>query len=207
MQQIFSYSEFPNVEEKAGCYSLFLDWTRIRKSDFESDLQKRADLINAIFRVYTPNPIFLNAHRQFFDKKQNFGETYSGDIKYDDIRSINLPSQFVENFEVFLAFLDFVKTLIIPLYIGKSKNLNRRLKQHRDYLTTQSFGTSYEIDIEEIERFKNFSDRFSSILKENKLLGLRTSMLSARIVYLKDSEITEFETNLNYIYKPLFGLR
>lgn len=207
MQKIFSYSEFSKIEEKAGCYCIYLDWSRIREADFKNDIQKRLDLINAIFKVYTPNPIFVNATRKFFDKKQSFGENYSGTITYDEIRAINLPSTTVENFNCFIAFLEFLQTLIIPLYIGKTKNLNRRLTQHMDYLGSKKLSLDTDLDSNDKEKFKKFSDRFSNIFNQCKTLGLKTTMISSRIVYLEESQITEFESNLNYIYKPLFGLR
>lgn len=207
MQSIFSYSEFSKIEERAGCYTIFLDWSRIRESDFANDIQKRTDFLNAIFKVYMPNPIFVNASRHLFDKKQSFGESYSGSIKHDDIRELVLPCSIVDNFNTFLAFLEFLKTLIIPLYIGKTKNLNRRLKQHVDYLSSHNLSAEVDLENSEVDRLKNFSERFSYTLNECKTLGLRTVMISARIVYLEENEITEFESNLNYIYKPLFGLR
>jgi hypothetical protein len=207
MKKNFSYSEFSKIEEKAGCYCIYLDWSRIREEDFKNDIQKRLDLINAIFKVYTPNPIFVNATRQFFDKKQSFGESYSGPITYDEIRVIVLPCTIVENFSSFFAFLEFLQTLIIPLYIGKTKNLYRRLAQHMDYLSTKKLSLDTDLDGNEKEKFTKFSDRFSIIFNECKILGLKTTMISSRIVYLEESQITEFESNLNYIYKPLFGLR
>ena len=103
--------------------------------------------------------------------------------------------------------MNFVNSLIIPIYIGKSKNLNRRLKQHVDFLNNSKTYKSSTIENVDIDALKNFSDRFGNILNECAHLGLRTNMLSVQIIYLEEKLITEFESNLNYIFKPLFGLK
>ncbi len=206
MNDIFSYSDLTSIEEKSGCYCWYIDWSRIRKSDYENDVNRRVKLINSIFKVYSPNPIFINSHKQMFEKTQYFGETYSGLIKYDGFRTFNSDSIVCQNYDVFMSFINFVNSLIIPIYIGKSKNLNRRIKQHVDFLENVNI-TRLSSNEEGIESLKNFSERFSIILDENKTLGLKKNMLSVKIIYLDEALITDFEYNVNYIFKPLFGLK
>jgi len=207
MLEYFSYSDTGKIKESPGCYSWYIDWTKIRRKDFEYDLNKRVDLINAIFKVYTPNPIFVNATRKMNYKTQYFGELYVGALEHKENRTINSSSRLALDYNLFLNFLDFTKSLIIPLYIGKSKNLNRRIKQHVEYLEDAKTILNFDIEKSEKEELKNFSERFSIIAKDCSNLGLRTNMLSVKIVYLDEDSITEFESNLNYLYKPLFGLK
>jgi len=207
MQEIFKYSDIDSIIEKPGCYCWYIDWTRIRKSDFENDQLKRENIINAIFKVYSPNPIFINATRKIYEKTQYFGETYFGTLKYDDSQKNSVISKISSDTNLFFTFLHFTNSLIIPLYIGKSKNLKRRIKQHVDYLEDTKSINNIDLDISDNEALKNFSERFGRILNECVTLELRTNMLSVKLVYLKEDEITEFESNLNYLYKPLFGLK
>jgi len=207
MIDCISYSDISKIKEKPGCYSWFIDWTNIRHSDFEKDTNKRLDLINAIFKVYEPNPIFVNATRQLNERTQQFGDIYEGILDYRNNKTFNSTNRIANDFNLFLIFLNFTKCLIIPLYIGKSKNLNRRIKQHVEYLEDAKTLINSDLEKSDKEDLKNFSDRFSLIAKDCTSLGLRTNMLSVNLVYLEEENITEFESNLNYLYKPLFGIK
>ena len=207
MLESFSYSDIVKIKDQPGCYCWYIDWTKIRRTDFENEVDKRTDLINSIFKVYAPNPIFINATRQFYDKVQYFGDIYEGTLDYKSIRSDSSISRLAKEYKLFLSFLDFTEALIIPLYIGKSKNLNRRIKQHVEYLEDAKSISFFENENTEKEELKNFSERFGMILKDCGILGLRTNMLSLKIVYLEEENISEFEANLNYLYKPLFGIK
>jgi hypothetical protein len=207
MLEYFSYSDINKIKETPGCYCWYIDWTKIRRKDFENDIKKRVDLVNAIFKVFTPNPIFVNATRKINSKNQYFGENYEGTLEHKGNRINNLNSKLALDYNLFLSFLDFTQSLIIPLYIGKSKNLNRRIKQHVEYLEDAKAILNFDIETFEKEELKNFSERFSMITKDCSNLGLRTNMLSVKLVYLEEDSITEFESNLNYLYKPLFGIK
>lgn len=203
----FSYHQCDSIEAKSGCYSWFIDWTHIRKTDFEYDELKRVKLIEAIYEVYSPNPISIEAFREGFGKKQMFGEVYSGGISIVGGKSTKNIINICKNSNVFFSYLDFVNSLKIPLYIGKSKNLNRRIKQHLDFLDDFGLISLTVSDEEEREVLKNFSQRFQSVLTVCSDLGLRPNMLSVNIIYIEEDIITDFEYHLNRVYRPLFGLK
>ena len=207
MSKSFSFADFEQIEEQPGCYGLYIDWNRIKESDFQNDANRRSDFINAIFKVYAPNPIFINAARQIFNKKQYFGEHYEGTLSYSEIRINDIESRLSKSYTLFRAFLEFTNFFVVPIYIGKSKNLNRRIKQHMYYLENSKIINDLETESADVDSFKNFSERFAFIMKDCTPLGLRTAMFSVRLVYLEENEITEFESNLNYLYRPLFGLK
>lgn len=207
MLECFSYSEVSKIKQASGCYCWYIDWTQIRRKDFEDDINKRIDLLNAIFKVYTPNPIFVSATRKMQTKTQHFGEYYEGTLEHKENRTNDLNSKIALDYNLFSCFLDFTQSLIIPLYIGKSKNLNRRIKQHIEYLEDTKIVFSSDIEKFEKEELKNFSERFSMIAKDCGYLGLRTNMLSVKLVYMEEDSITEFESKLNYLYKPLIGIK
>jgi hypothetical protein len=164
-------------------------------------------LIEAIYKVYSPNPFWIEAYRGRGGKKQMFGEDYSGEISFVGSKTTASFASICENFDIFLGYLDFVNTLKIPLYIGKSKNLNRRIKQHLDFLDDYGLISLTVPDEEEREVLKNFSQRFQSVLKVCAGLGLRPNMLSVNIIYMEEGKITDFEYHLNRVYRPLFGLK
>lgn len=203
----YSYIQSDCIEAKPGCYSWFIDWTHIRKSDFEYDKVKRVKLIEAINEVYTPNSFSIDAYREGVGNQQKFGEIYSGNMSFVGSKSSKNFSNICENYDTFLGYLGFVNSLIIPLYIGKSKNLNRRIKQHLDFLDDIGLISLTVPDEEERDVLKNFSQRFQNILTLCADLGLRPNMLSVNIIYLEEEKITDFEYHLNRVYRPLFGLK
>jgi len=203
----FLYYELVNILPKAGCYSWYIDWTQIKTHEYEHDYSKRTKFIEAIIDVYSPNPLFAHAVREGLGNTQEFGEKYEGTL--DFIRGLRRENiiKIAENFDVFIGFLNFVSSLIIQLYIGKSKNLNKRIKRHLNFLNDADSQSDSEIESTEREILKNFSQRFNKTLKANRPLGLRDHMLSVKVIYLPEEFISEFEKNLNYIYKPMFGIR
>jgi hypothetical protein len=71
----------------------------------------------------------------------------------------------------------------------------------------KNIASDLDLDVSEQEILKNFSQRFNKILQRNRVLGLRDHMLSIKVIYLPEELISSFEKNLNYIYKPIFGIR
>jgi hypothetical protein len=201
----FPYSAFDNIKEESGCYCWYIDWARIRPSDFEMDVKKRVNLVNAMFKLYAPNPIWVDGVKMLNKTKQSFGEMYEGKLESKLLRSNDSYCKLATDIFLFWSFLEFSKSLIIPLYIGKSKNLKLRIKQHTAYLFNPNADITYETSEKEI--LKNFSERFNNVAKECGNLGLKPHMLSVKLIYLKEENISEFESNLNYLYKPLFGIK
>ena len=163
--------------------------------------------MEAIFDVYSPNSLYVEVRREGFGNNQEFGELYKGslDIRTKDQNlSIN---DITSDFEIFFNFLKCVSETVVPLYIGKSKNLHQRIKQHVDFLNDAD--NQKHSDLEQLDRelLKNFSQRFNRTLQKNKHKGLRDHMLAVKMIYLSEFFISEFEKNLNFIYKPLFGIR
>jgi hypothetical protein len=208
MTEDFPYSAFNNIKEEPGCYCWYIDWTNIRLSDFEKNKVNRLNLLRAIFDVYAPNSIYVEASRKFYERTQHFGEKYEGPIGY--IKHDKLPSMtefLAEDFNLFKAFIYSTKSLIIPIYIGKSKNLKSRIKQHVEFINLKEAVGNLGIDNLEQEVLKNFSERFKNLKKKFSNLGLRQNMLSVKLIYMAEDKITEFESSLNHLYKPLFGIK
>jgi len=203
----FLYHEIDNILPKAGCYSWYIDWTQIKAQDYEHEESKRTKFIEAIIDVYSPNPLSAHAFRKGHGNTQEFGEKYEGTLDFISIFRGGNIIKITENFDIFIGFLNFVTSLIVPLYIGKSRNLNQRIKRHINFLNDADSQTDPDIETSEREILKNFSQRFNNTLKENRPLGLRDHMLSVQVIYLPEEFISEFEKNLNYIYKPMFGIR
>jgi hypothetical protein len=151
--------------------------------------------------------LFAHAVREGHGNTQEFGEKYEGTLDFIRVLHRENIIKIAEDFDVFMGFLNFVTSLVVPLYIGKSKNLNQRIKRHLNFLNDADSQGDTDIESTEREILKNFSQRFNKTLKANRPLGLRDHMLSVQVIYLPEEFISEFEKNLNYIYKPMFGIR
>ncbi len=204
---IYLYHELHNIFPKPGCYCWFIDWSQIQKQEYKNDEAKRRGLIKAIADVYSPNSLSVQTIREGIGNIQEFGEIYEGTLDFTGSLSEKDIVNVAKDFDVFLSYLQFVSSIIFPLYIGKSKNLNQRIKRHIDYLNDADNQSNIELEISEREILKNFSQRFNKTLQKNKFLGLREHMLSIKVIYMEEELISSFEKNLNYIYKPIFGIR
>jgi hypothetical protein len=206
-QSKYLYYEFDKILSGPGCYIWYIDWTQIKQQDYQQDHTKRINLIEAIFDVYSPNSLYVEAKREGFGNNQEFGELYAGSLNIRTKDQQILIQDVTSDFELFCSFLKTVTEIVVPLYIGKSKNLNQRIKQHVDFLNDADNQKHSDLEIFDRELLKNFSQRFNRNLQINKHKGLRDHMLGVKVIYLPENYISEFEKNLNFIYKPFFGIR
>jgi hypothetical protein len=204
---VYLYHELHNILPSSGCYCWFIDWSQIQKQEYKNSESKRRGLIQAIANVYSPNSLLVKASREGLGNIQEFGESYEGALIFSGCLSEKDIVNVSRDFDVFYSYLGILSSIIFPLYIGKSKNLNKRVRRHIDYLNDADNQSNLDLDYSEQEILKNFSQRFNKILQRNRVLGLRDHMLSIKVIYLPEELISSFEKNLNYIYKPIFGIR
>lgn len=206
MGKIFSRDKVDLVQEVPGCYIWYFNIARIREEDF-TEVQSRKNLLEAVFSIHQPNSMSVNVSRLLQkDKVQQFGENYSGYVSIDD-QSVISFSEIVTNADTFKLFLQITESLPIPLYIGKSENLKRRLNQHNSFL--QSIPSSYNSQLtqEEYDSLKNFSERVNNIIEKHRSSGIHPNMLHVKVIYLPSDAIANFETSLNRLYKPILGIK
>jgi hypothetical protein len=199
----FPYSQFNKIPAVSGCYIWVIDWSRLILHDFKS-LQKRKSLLETIQRIYAPNPIELFANRLFLETQQQFGEDYQGILKITSkFANLNDWEIIAEDDELFKNVITIISDIEIPLYIGKSININSRIQQH---LSLFNGINSIEDTIDqENEKVKLFGDRLNLLLKENEYL--KHFILSVVIYELPQDKLIIAEKYLNQIYKPLLGIK
>jgi hypothetical protein len=205
MENVFSRDNLDSVQEKPGCYIWFLNVARIREKDFEEE-QSRKNLLEALFSIHQPNSMHVNISRLHKDKMQQFGENYSGPVHIADSLILQ-NSEIVTNKDSFLSFLQITGSLPIPLYIGKSENLYRRIRQHNLFLKGMASPTNPLINQQEYDSLRNFSERFNNIIEKHRSSGISLNMLHVKVIYLPLNAIADFETNLNRLYKPILGIK
>jgi hypothetical protein len=204
IRDIYSRDKIEQISEAPGCYIWYFNISRIREEDFTEE-QSRKNLLEALFSIHQPNSMYVSVSRLLKkDKVQQFGENYNGHVCIDE-ESLLSFSEIVTNEDTFKLFLQITGSLPIPIYIGKSENLNRRLKQHDLFL--QNIPSSDNLTQEEYDSLKNFSERVNNIMEKHRISGIHPNMLHVKVVYLPLDAISNFETNLNRLYKPILGIK
>lgn len=190
------YNEIRKVKEEPGLYAWYMDYNVEMQSDSYQNF-------------------FIS---KLFDLKitGNLGETYEG--KISQIKSNeNIQSNF--NKDLFKIATELIN---IPIYIGISKNLYKRLSKHRDllegysndevdqpHLMNQDKINSDNIDENKIdtnEESKYFAQRLGRQLEK---LNLSKKHLRVKIIYCDTSitkaQLLNTEFLLNRTYYPILG--
>jgi hypothetical protein len=139
------------------------------------------------------------------NNSSKFGDIFKGKILRIEKEEIEKR---IENVDLNFI-LEFTKNNPIPLYLGKSRNLKKRIKQHYDgYLDKKNIPSNV------FSKFENDTDLessfFGSRLSEfNSPIWFGENELTIGIYYdksLSSEQITELEFFLNRFYKPILGI-
>lgn len=198
----YSFSKFDMIPSEPGCYVWVLDWSRILSYGFDN-YEDRIELLETIQRVYAPNPIIIKANRLFLETQQQFGEEYNGTIRVSNqINIFDDLDKIAREIDTTKSLLTILSEVELPLYIGKTINLNSRIQQHNKVFDEIPFIETGEQDIDKI---KIFGDRIKHLFLNNK--KLQKQMLSVIIYQITQDKILSFEKYLNLIYKPILGIK
>jgi hypothetical protein len=200
----YNFSEFriqdrDNINDVLGIYAWHL---KLKEID-ESRAIKLFEIFNSFDIKLSGNTIYNNTYK--------FGDSFEGNfnrkIQTDEIRKR------LNNIDIELLTC-FLKHNSIPLYIGRSKKLRKRISEHyKGYLEAMPLISSNSKRLESIE-FEEDSE------EESSYFGKRLARLNKEkwfnpnelIIHIYENNEKEFdkikntEYYLNRLYKPILGL-
>ena len=212
--ELFSFREVPDVDSEPGLYAWYL---RIKPG--KSNIKSPENFLRALKRItnqihYPALNMQLKGHLRLNLKGTLRHIWYGHDENpfSGSLKEINHP----EEREILSDILDLAVPLLTgPLYIGLSKNLQVRLRQHTQLIQAYqedptSFSPSEDIDSKEsLENDKNFAQR----IVQRKI---DPNHLVVGVVYVSQRHhsperihkaINTAETLLNRTFYPILGRR
>lgn len=157
--------------------------------------------------------------------KSKLNEKYSGPITFSTEDSIELKNKKIHQDPLFFKFLQFAAVnLSPPIYIGRSNQLDIRLKTHRDQLqehisshNRDTYDNSHKYDKDSDEESTHFGIRVAKLINEETSSDLKIGIQNffVRTITLTDnfpdslseSYMNEVERILLHLYKPIFSIK
>jgi hypothetical protein len=170
-----------------------------------------------IYEVFNTLEVSLSG-KSFYKNNTKFGD------KFDGILNRKLDSEGLSNKinDIDKSFInDFFKINSTPLYIGRSKDLKRRLNQHyNSYINAISINFRMSIVKKNEESLQENFEKIIDLDEESSYFGNRLANFNTGkwftddeliIRYYEQSDliydqIKDIEFYLNRLYKPILGL-
>jgi hypothetical protein len=183
-------------DETQGIYSWHLKPKRLD----ENKILKLFEAFNKFEMKLTGSAIF-NQTSKFGDKFEGKLNRNNGIVDVsENIKSLNID-----------FLITFLKENSFPLYIGRSKNIKKRLTQHyniyRNAMTTNFLATMIqEFDNDTDEESGYFGMRLANLNQDRWFLENELFIKYYSNEELNYDSIKEIEFFLNRFYKPILGL-
>jgi hypothetical protein len=212
MSEYYKWENIVDIPEKPGIYAWYFspDLTNYDIEKLINDLrgetkdgQARRELVikflnKNIFSYYSNLPYMVII-------EGSLKPTYKGQLEQATQPSVDLIDRILERPQRLKSLQNILAGLHPmfgnPIYVGKSSNLNIRIKEHKKQIQRYKNRGLYDRYPENEEAEKNTFA--SEICKRN--LPVARLVVATHVVEYSDCEYTDIENILNRMYYPIFG--